>query len=99
MPAMLSALDPRIMSIADMPVPAPNRIHNHAIAMTAMRAATTTWRSRRRTASRTVSATAAVIAPGGRSKPAAERGDRSGAFPVERDVLGRIEGVVELEAM
>src|SRR5580704_2745732 len=33
-------------------------------------------------------------------KPEAEGGaDQSGAFPVERDVLGRIERVVELEAM
>src|SRR5436190_20949326 len=47
-------------------------------------------------ASRTVSSAVAVIAAAGVERREA---GRSGAFPVERDVLGRVEGVVELEAM
>src|SRR5258708_6930431 len=94
--AMPSGRGSRIMSIADMPVPAPSRIHSHAIAMTTMRAATTTWRSRRRMASRAVSSAVVVIAAAGVERKEA---GRAGALPVERGVLGRVEGVVELEAM
>src|SRR5438046_4612555 len=94
--AMWSGLGLTMTSTADMPVPAPSRIHSHAIVITTMRAATTTWRSRRRMASRTVSFAVAVFAAAGVERKEA---GRSGAFPVERDVLGRVEGVVELEAM
>src|SRR5881394_885366 len=79
-----------------MPVPAPRRIRSHAIALTTMRAATTTWRSRCRMASRTAWSAVAVIAAAGVERREA---GPSGAFPVERDVLGRVEGIVELEAV
>src|SRR2546430_15608303 len=73
--AMWSGLGPTMTSITDMPVPAPSRIHSHAIAMTTMRAATTIWRSRRRMASRTVSSAVAVIATaGGEPKEAGPAG-------------------------
>ena len=49
--AMRSGFGSRMVSIADMPVPAPSRIRSHAIAMTAMRASRT-YRQQRQSSRR-----------------------------------------------